>query len=46
MEKIVITPNSEGKYIIKLYGTEYEIVLVDKKMLKKDNPHVEVEDTE
>jgi len=27
MEKIVVTPDKDGKYIIKLFGTEYEIVI-------------------
>lgn len=27
MEKIIVKPNKDGKIFIKLYGTEYEIVV-------------------
>lgn len=36
MEKLIIKPNENGKYIVKLFGTEYEIIIEGKTEEKKD----------
>jgi len=36
MQTIKVTPNKEGKIIIKLFGTEYEIVI------EKETPKADV----
>lgn len=35
MEKLIVKPNKEGKYLVTLFGTTYEIVLEEVKEEKK-----------
>lgn len=43
MEKLIVKPNKEGKYVISLYGRDYEIVLVDEKTIEKENKNIKIE---
>ena len=35
MKKLIVKPNDEGKYIVTLFGTKYEIVLEGPKKEEK-----------
>lgn len=45
MQKIIVKPNKEGRIFIKLYGTEYEII-VDKPVEKTTKTSKKTEDGE
>ena len=45
MQKIIVKPNKEGRIFIKLYGTEYEII-VDKLVEKTTKASKKTEDGE
>lgn len=42
MDKIMVKPDKDGKYVITLYGKSYEIVLVDEKTLEKENKNIKI----
>ena len=45
MQKIIVKPNKEGRIFIKLYGTEYEIV-IDKPVEKTTKASKKTENDE